>query len=52
MFLNGEKVPARGKQETLRLLCTAAGAERIWQPFSYRDLFDQTSSAPTAAGRS
>lgn len=52
MFPYGEKVPARGKPETLRLLCTAAGAERIRQPFSYRDLFDQTSSTPTAAGRS
>lgn len=40
--------PVRGKPETLCSPCRAAGAERIWQPFSYWELFDQTNSA--AAG--
>lgn len=40
------EVPVRGKPEKLYSFCTAAGAERIWQSFSYWQLFDQTYSAP------
>lgn len=39
------EVPVRRKPEKLYSFCTAAGAERIWQSFSYWQLFDQTYSA-------
>lgn len=41
-----KEVPVRGKPERLYSFCTAAGGERIWQSFSYWQLFDQTNSAP------